>query len=141
VSDRLSGGQALKQAIHVARAKTDMTSDMALSIRAGVHYDTLMNWFGDRTVPRPHEVSKVAKVLNVPMADLLAAWEGRDVEPPPLQDAIRELIEEMRLSRAQQDEATMALLRAVGALTREAPGHAGTPADSEPAASTDSARS
>lgn len=130
MSEALSGGQALKQAIHVARAKTDMTSDMALSIRAHISYDTLMNWFGDKTVPRPFEVSKVAKALNVPMADLLAAWEGRPIEPPPLHDAIRELIEELRLSRAQQDESTRALLQAVGALVREAPARTGTPGDS-----------
>jgi hypothetical protein len=61
---RLSGGQALKQAIHVARARTDLTSDMGLARRAGVSYDTFMNWFGDKTVPRPHEVKKVADVLG-----------------------------------------------------------------------------
>lgn len=100
---------------------------MALSGRAGVHYDTLMNWFSERTTPRPHEISKVARALNVPMADLMAAWEGRPVEPPPLQDAIRELVEEMRLQRAQEHEATMALLQAIGVLARGDLDHAGTP--------------
>lgn len=147
MSDRLSGGQALKQAIHVARARTDMTSDMALATRAGVHYDTLMNWFGNRTVPRPHEVSKIARALNVPMADLLAAWEGRDLEPPPLQDALRDLVGEIsaliaesRLARAQQDEATMALLRAVGALARSGPNWPETPADNGAEARPDRSR-
>lgn len=124
------GGQALKVAIHIARAKTDMTSDSQLARRAGVHYDTLMNWFSERTVPRPFELSKIAKVLDVSLNDLLSAWEGRPVEPPPLQDAIRELVEEMRLQRAQEHEATMALLQAIGSLVPAGPAPAGTPVDS-----------
>ncbi|HEV8282343.1 MAG TPA: helix-turn-helix transcriptional regulator [Candidatus Limnocylindrales bacterium] len=143
-----SGGAALKRAIHVARARTDYTSDMALAKAAGVHYDTLMNWFADKTTPRPFEVRKVAVTLGVSMADLLAAWEGRDPDPPPVQDAIRELVDELRafvsesrMARAQQDEATMAILRALGALARVDLVRPGTPVDSEPEASADSARS
>lgn len=124
------GGQALKVAVHIARAKTDMSSDAALATRAGVHYDTLMNWFSERTVPRPFELSKVAKALDVSLNDLLSAWEGRPLEPPPLQDAIRELVEEIRLQRAQEHEATMALLQAVGSLVRVDPARAGTRGDS-----------
>lgn len=142
------GGAALKRAIHVARARTDFTSDMALARAAHVSYDTLMNWFSDKTTPRPFEVRKVAVALGVSMSDLLAAWEGRDPEPPPVQHAIRDLIGEMRafvsesrMARAQQDEATMALLRAVGALVPGAPAPTETPGDSEAAAPADSARS
>ena len=127
----LTGGQALKQAIHVARARADITSDMQLAVRAHVSYDTFMNWFGNKTVPRPHEVKKVADVLGVPYSDLIAAWEGRDIDPPPLQDAIRELVEELRLSRAQQDEATTALLKAIAAVLSSVRGPSGTSDDSE----------
>lgn len=130
MSAKPGGGQALKVAIHVARAKTDMASDMALALRAGVHYDTLMNWYSERTTPRPHELSKVARALDVSLNDLMAAWEGRPIEPPPLQDAIRELVEELRLTRAQQHESTMALLQAIGALHHEGPARAGTRTDS-----------
>lgn len=112
------GGQALKIAIHVARARADITSDMALATRAGVHYDTLMNWYSERTTPRPAELAKVAKCLDVSLNELLSAYEGRPLEPPPLQDAIRELVEELRLSRAQQHESTMAILQAIGAVAR-----------------------
>lgn len=135
------GGTALKRAIRVARARTDITSDMELSRQAGVHYDTLMNWYGNRTTPRPFEVKKVAAVLGIPYGDLMAAWEGYDPEPPPLQDAVRELVGEMRalvaesrLARAQQDEATMALLRALGALARSDPAPPETRGDSGSAA-------
>jgi hypothetical protein len=135
------GGAALKRAVRVARARTEITSDMELARRASVHYDTLMNWYGDRTTPRPFEVKKVAAVLGVPYGDLMAAWEGYDPEPPPLQDAVRELVGEMRaliaesrLARAQQDEATMALLRALGALARTDPAPPETPGGSGHAA-------
>lgn len=138
----LTGGQALKQAIHVARARTDMTSDMELSRRSHVSYDTFMNWFGDKTIPRPFEVKKVADALGVPYGDLMAAWEGRPVEPPPLQDAIASLVEEMRLGRAQQHEATMALLTATGALvSASVPARRETPADSKPGAPAGNGRS
>lgn len=119
----LTGGQALKQAIHVARARTDYTSDMQLAIAAGISYDTFMNWFGDKTTPRPAEVKKVADALGIRYDNLMAAWEGRPIEPPPLHEAIADLvseirqsIEESRLARAQQHEATLELMRAVGSL-------------------------
>lgn len=130
----MTGGQALKRAIHVARARTDMTSDMELSRRAGVSYDTLMNWYGDKTTPRGHELKKVADALGIRYASLMDAWEGRPSEPPPLQEAIRELVVEMRLSRAQQDEATMAILRALGAVLPASPSPRGRRNDSERAA-------
>ncbi len=110
------GGAALKRAIHVGRARSGITSDTALAIRAGVHYDTLMNWYSGRTTPRPAELAKVARVLDVSLNDLLSAYEGRPLDPPPVQDAIRELVEELRLSRAQQHESTMAILQAIAAV-------------------------
>lgn len=135
------GGKALKQAIHVARARAEITSDVQLALRSGVSYDTFMNWFGDKTTPRPAEVKRVADVLGVSYGDLIAAYEGRDPQPQPLQDAIRELIEELRLSRAQQDEATLALLRALAAVVRPDPAPTGTPGDSARGAPAGSGRS
>lgn len=111
-----SGGSALKKAIHLARARAGIVSDMELARRAQVSYDTFMNWYGDKTVPRPHEVKKVADVLGVRYSDLLAAYEGHDPEPPLLQDAIHELVTEMRLEREQQHETAMAIMRALAAL-------------------------
>lgn len=113
VTPRQSGGAALKQAIRTARARSAYNSDMALSVAAGVHYDTLMNWYADRTTPRPAEVRKVAAALQVPYADLMAAYEGRDPEPAPLQDAIRELVDELRESRHADDRRVMALVDAI----------------------------
>ncbi len=116
------GGRSLRRAIHVARARAGITSDSEVAHLAGVHYDTLMNWYADRTTPRPAEVRKVADALGVPFADLMAAWEGRDAEQPTLQAAIGELVAELRESRRSIDTAVLALLRATTALTLELAG-------------------
>jgi transcriptional regulator with XRE-family HTH domain len=101
-------GRALKQAIHVARARAGILYDTDLAVRAGVSYDTLMNWYGGRTRPRGKEMQRVASTLGVPYASLEAAYEGRDPEPQPLQDAVRdltgavrELVTEMREDRGR----------------------------------------
>lgn len=119
---RTGGGKALQRAIHVARARAGYTSDTQLALSAGVSYDTLMNWYGNRTTPRPHEVKKVAVTLGVPYDDLMAAYEGREREPQPLQDAIRDLIGEMRLQRVEQARATETLQKALEALLRREAG-------------------
>lgn len=107
-----AGGKALKRAIHVARARAGLTSDVQLSVQAGVHYDTLMNWYGDRTVPRPAEVKKVATVLGVPYGDLMAAYDGTDPEPKPVQDALVDLANVLRES-IEEDRATRATIERV----------------------------
>ena len=81
----------LKRAIRAARNRADMKSDQELALRAGVHLHTIQNWMYGKTVPRPSELAKVAQALDMSMADLMAVYEGRDPEPPSLQDAIREL--------------------------------------------------
>ena len=91
--------EELKRAIRAARNKAGIPSDQELALRSGVHLQTLQNWMYGNTTPRPSELSKVARVLKVPMADLMAIYEGRQVEPPPVQDAIRELVTEMRRDR------------------------------------------
>lgn len=113
---RLGGGKALRQAIHVARAQAGFTTDRQVADASGVSYDTLMNWYGDKTTPRPTEVKRVAVALGARFADFMAAYEGVDPEPVPLQDAIRDLIEQMRAQMAQQELATMALLRTLNRL-------------------------
>lgn len=114
-----SGGAALKVAIRSARAHSPYDSDMALSVAAGVHYDTLMNWYADRTTPRPAEVRKVAAALGIPFSDLMAAYEGRDPEPAPLHDAIRELVDELRASRYADDARVNRLVDAISQLVHQ----------------------
>lgn len=136
---RKIGGAALKEAIHIARARSDITSDSQLALKANVHYDTLMNWYAERTTPRPAELKKVADVLGIRYTDLMDAFEGRDPQPPSLEEAIVELVDELRvfvlesrLSRAAQEESTASILRALGALARTGPALRGTPPGIEP---------
>ncbi len=119
------GGEALKTAIHVARERAGITSDTQLARQAGVSYDTLMNWFGGRTLPRPTELKRVADAVGVRLVELMDAYEGRDPQPPSLEERMGELIDELRvfvhearLQRAANEESTAAILRALGALGR-----------------------
>lgn len=121
--------EELKRALRSARSRAGITSDVDLALRSGVHLQTIQNWMYGKTTPRPSELSKVAKVLGVRYDDLYAVYEGRNPEPPPLQDAIRELVEELRLSRIQQHEATMALLAAMGASAGRVPEPSGRQRD------------
>ena len=82
-----------------------------------------MNWFGDKTVPRGAELQKVARALGIGYSNLEAAYEGRDPEPQPLQDAIRDLVEAIsalvgRLDVLTAGQATVAgeMMRALGVL-------------------------
>ena len=92
-----TAAQRLKRAIHVARASAGITSDIQLALRAHVSYDTLMNWFSGKTVPRGRELERVARAAGTSLWTLQAAYDGHAPEPQPLQDAVRELTVELRL--------------------------------------------
>jgi transcriptional regulator with XRE-family HTH domain len=130
-----TGAAALKEAVHVGYVRAGYTSLMQLSIASGVSYDTFMNWFGGKTRPRGAELQRVAKTIDVPYADLEAAYEGREPEPPALVDAVaeltavvRELVVEIREDRERGQDAAAAILRAAGALR---PNNGGAPASRE----------
>ena len=139
-----TGGARLKKAVHVARAKAGIASDVQLAQRARVSYDTLMNWFGGKTVPRGHELEKVAKATGTSLWVLQAAYEGRPPDPPPIQDAIRELVAELnslvgelQRDRSERAEAIEARLRAVEVELRSLRGRStggGLPEQSAPLA-------
>lgn len=106
---RREAGERLKRAIHVARARKGLTSDTSLSVQSGISYDTLYNWYSGRTRPRGKELRQLADFLGMAYSELEAVYEGRDPEPLPLQDAVRDLIRslddlvaELRLTRAEQ---------------------------------------
>ena len=106
---RREAGERLKRAIHVARARKGLTSDTSLSVQSGVAYDTLYNWYSGRTRPRGKELRQIAGYLGVAYSELEAIYEGREPEPLPLQDAVRDLVRslddlvsELRLTRAEQ---------------------------------------
>ena len=109
VDAKREAGERLKRAIHVARARAGLTSDVQVATRSNVSYDTLMNWYSGRTNPRGFELRKVAEALDTSYPLLEGAYNGTDPEPMPLQDAVRDLIRslddlvgELRLTRAEQ---------------------------------------
>lgn len=116
VSEARAAGQRMKQAIHVAREKVGITADMDLSIRSGVSYDTFMNWFSGKTTPRPFEVKKVADVLGVSYGDLLAAYEGRQPPAVPLEQAVADLILEIRDALVDERLARAEMMRTITAV-------------------------
>ena len=119
----------LKRAIRAARNKAGIKSDHELALQAGVHLQTIQNWMYGKTTPRPSQLAKVAEALDVSMFELSSIYEGRDPEPQPLQDSVRdltaavhELVAEIRADRnrlarrvedsAQAFEDVVRLLRA-----------------------------
>ena len=111
--------EALKRTIRAARSNANIKSDQELALRSGVHLQTIQNWMYGKTTPRPSELAKVAQALDMSMADLMAVYEGRDPQPQPLQDAVRELtdavrelVDEMREERERGEDAASAMLRA-----------------------------
>lgn len=91
----VGGSVALKEAIHVARARAGIPSDLQLALKAGVSYDTLMNWYRGSTVPRPAQVQKIAIACGVSLESLLGPYEGREPEPDTMQEALRRHTEAM----------------------------------------------
>lgn len=99
-------GLALKRAIHMARAAAGVPSDVALATTAGLRYQTLMDWYAERSRPTPGPLGKVAEALGVPVADLWAAWERRPAVSSDIgaligalnrqADAISDLVSQMR---------------------------------------------
>jgi len=78
----------------------------------------------------------VGDTIGVRLVELMDVWEGRDPEPPGLEerlgemvDELRTLASELRLSRHQQEEATTELMRALGALARGGLIRRGTPSE------------
>ncbi len=88
---------------------------MELAKRAHVSYDTLMNWYSGRTIPRATGVKQVAEAMGVKYVKLLDAYEGNDPEPPELKEAVGLLIDEIRSSMVDERRARAQLMRAVTA--------------------------
>jgi hypothetical protein len=91
-----------------------------------------MNWYSGRTTPRPSAVKQVADVLGVPYGDLLAAYEGREPVAVPLEQAVAELIVEIRAAMVDDRRARAELMRAIAASMVVAMGPAAEPLEGEP---------
>ena len=117
-----ASGERLKREIHAARARAGIGTDIELAKRAHVSYDTLMNWYSGRTVPRAHVVKQVAEAVGVRFSLLLDAYEGKDPEPPELKEAIAMLADEIRTAMVDERRARIQLMRAVTAAITAAMG-------------------
>ena len=112
----------LRQAMEVARAGTAHDSWVSVAIASGVSSTTIENWIYGRTKPRLKELAKVADELGINPIDLEAAYEGMAPPEPPLTDALRELLPELRelvaLLRAQADQVILEEVQAALAARR-----------------------
>ena len=117
-----ASGERLKREIHAARARAGIGTDMELAKRSRVSYDTLMNWYSGRTVPRANVVKQVADAVGVKYSTLLDVYEGRDPEPPELKEAIAMLADEIRTALVDERRARAQLMRAVAAAITAAMG-------------------
>lgn len=108
------GGPALKRQIHVARAEAGIPSDRELARRAGVRYQTLMDWYADRTRPTTGPLSRIATELALPVGDLWAAWEGDEAQPPkPDEGALVEALHAQTRALSAQTSALEELAQAI----------------------------
>lgn len=113
----VEAGERFEEYIRIAIAKSKTVHSPAELIRAAkLHPNTLYDLFNGVTDnPGPRTIAALARVLEVPVSDLWAVWEGREVEPPPLVDVLRELAPDLHelviLLRAQADDAVLAAVR------------------------------
>lgn len=118
----------LKRALKVGMAAAGVDGWIALAFAAKVSPTTLENWIYGRTTPRAKELAKVAAVLRPYMtpAELESAYYGTEPAEPPITEALRELLPELRelviLLRAQADQAILEEVRAALEARRRAGG-------------------
>lgn len=67
-----AAGERLRAEIAAARGRRTVTD---LATKSGVLRQTLYKWFGGGT-PNLIELRKVARQLEIPVASLVAAWDG-----------------------------------------------------------------
>lgn len=126
----------LRVAMLVARANAGYDSWFQVAQAAGVSPTTLDNWLYGRTQPRLHKMAKIAEALGLRPGDLEAAYEGVAPPEPPLTEALRDLLPELRelvvLLRAQADAEILEQVRAALEARRRAAGLSRPEPPSEP---------
>lgn len=144
-TDRKMSGTRFKTYVQAAMREADDMSLAELARRSGVKERSWHDWFEGTHEPRPSSLARAGRALNRTPEQLLAAWDGqrphkarRGTETPDAlveaitaqTDAINALVEELRLTRAGQVEATEIAFQALGALGA-AQARSGTPDGSE----------
>lgn len=126
----------LRVALVVARTGAGYSSWFQVAQASGVSPTTLENWIYGRTQPRLRELAKVADALGVNPAELEAAYEGVAPPEPPLTEALRDLLPELRelvvVLRAQADAEILGQVRAALEARRRADARSRREPPSEP---------
>lgn len=80
MTEKVAGnGRALERAVKLLLAqRQDFQSIRGLARAAGIQANTLTNWFAGKTSPQSAVLQKVAETLDVPVAALWDAYEGRE---------------------------------------------------------------
>jgi len=119
----------LKQALRVAMTEAGYDGWEELANAAGVSSTTVENWIYARTVPRAKELRRMGDFLRpfTSPSALESAYAGLPPEEPPVIDALRDLLPELRelvvLLRAQADQVVLEEVRAaLEARRRRLPG-------------------
>ena len=100
--EELEPGRRLEAAIHALMAgMTPRLSITKLAKDAHVTRGTLYEWFSGERPPSSPKLAGIAEVLEVPVSELWAAYDGRPQVPVSFEDAALRLIEEMRVQSAE----------------------------------------
>jgi hypothetical protein len=84
-------GERFEEYVRVALARSKSIHSVADLLRATkLHPNTLYDLFnGTTNEPGPRTVSAIATALEVPVADLWAAWQGLELAPDSIEEALR----------------------------------------------------
>lgn len=93
-----AAGKRLRDYMRTAMSRAEIDTVSELARRGGVGRDTLQAWWRGERQPTPLPGGRVAKVLGVTYAELLAAWDGSpaDLEPQQLIAAFEWAIAQVR---------------------------------------------
>jgi transcriptional regulator with XRE-family HTH domain len=126
-----AAGKRLRDYMRTAMSRAEIETVSELARRSEVGRDTLQAWWRGERQPTPLPGGRVAKVLGVTYAELLAAWDGQpaDLEPQQLIAAFEWAIAQVRaglpppevledVAEAQRHSASQRRPRSAGPRTR-----------------------
>lgn len=86
-------GRRLQSLVREAIGRSSSLDNISDFCRAAnLNRNTVYAWFSGRAVPSPAALARAAAALEVPIADLYAAWEGRAAMPTTTEGLIALLI-------------------------------------------------
>jgi transcriptional regulator with XRE-family HTH domain len=88
----IEAGERIEKVVRVALARSPRLHTVADLLReTGLHPNTLYDIFAGKVEsPSPQTIARIAKALDMPMAHLWDAWQGREPEPDSIEAALRQ---------------------------------------------------